>query len=99
MRPKPTRLPTHHGYGEIGLSRYIVLYFAQFAWLMLGLYLYSTAFWPSTCTPENLLEVYTCSLRLPESRGFREAALLTWLWATPILVLLEISRRVGKSKD
>lgn len=90
------RFPTHHGYGEIKLSRYAVLYVAQASWLALGVYLYWGAFWPSTCTPQNLLDIYACSMRLPESRGWREAALLTWLWATPILILLEISRRMGK---
>lgn len=93
------RFPTHHGYGEVKLSRYFALYIAQIGWLALGVFLYWGAFWPSTCTPENLLEIYGCSMRLPESGGWREAALLTWLWATPILIALEISRRFGKSDD
>lgn len=91
------RFPTHHGYGDVGVSRFLVLYLAQAAWLGLGVYLYADAYWPSTCTPDNLLEVYGCSMRLPENGGWREAALLTWLWATPILVALEISRRVSKA--
>ena len=93
------RFPTHHGYGELKVSRYLVLYIGQIFWLLLGIYLYWNAFWPSTCTPENLLEIYSCSLRLPESGGWHEAVLLTWLWATPILITLEISRRLGRSKD
>ncbi len=91
------RFPTHHGYGEVKVSRYFVLYLSQIAWLVLGVYLYSGAYWPSTCTPDNLLEIYGCSMRLPEGGGgWREAALLTWLWATPILVGLELSRRFNK---
>lgn len=93
------RFPTHHGYGEVKLSRYFALYIAQIGWLVLGVFLYWGAFWPSTCTPENLLEIYGCSMRLPENGGWREASLLTWLWATPILIALEISRRFGKSAD
>ena len=94
------RYPTHYGYGEIKLSRYFVLYLSQIAWIVLGVYLYAGAYWPSTCMPENLLEIYACSMRLPEDGGgWREASLLTWLWATPILVMLEISRRWGQSKD
>lgn len=93
------RFPTHYGNGEIKVSRYIVLYVAQLAWLALGVYLYWGAFWPSTCTPDNLIEIYGCSIQLPENGGWREAALLTWLWSTPILIMLEISRRLGRSKD
>lgn len=90
------RFPTHHGYGEVAVSRFLVLYLAQVAWFGLGIFLYADAFWPSTCTPQNLLEIYGCSMRLPENGGWREAALLTWLWATPILIALEISRRMNK---
>jgi len=94
------RFPTHYGYGEIKVSRYFVLYTSQLAWVVLGFYLYSGAYWPSTCTPDNVFEIYACSMRLPEDGGgWREAALLTWLWATPILLALEISRRWGQSKD
>lgn len=94
------RYPTHHGYGEIKVSRYFVLYLSQIAWLVLGLYLYAGAYWPSTCQPANLFEIYACSIRLPEDGGgWREASLLTWLWATPILIMLEISRRLGKDQD
>lgn len=91
------RFPTHHGYGEIKFSRYFVLYVSQIAWMALGIYLYSGAYWPSTCTPDNLWEVYSCSMRLPEDGGgWREAALLTWLWSTPILIGLEVSRRFNQ---
>lgn len=93
------RFPTHYGYGEVKVSRYMVLYLAQIGWGVLGYYLYADAFWPSTCTPENLLEIYSCSMRLPESGHWREAALLTWLWSTPILIALEISRRFSKGQD
>ena len=94
------RFPTHHGHGEVKISRYLVLYVAQVCWFALGAFLYWDARWPSTCAPGNLLEVYTCSFGLPENGGgWREAALLTWLWATPILVLLEISRRMNKGDD
>lgn len=93
------RFLTHHGYGEIKVSRYLVLYVAQAAWLVLGIYLYSGAYWPSTCQPGNILEIYGCSARLPQDGGgWREAALLTWLWATPILIALEISRRMDKGQ-
>ena len=92
------RFPTHYGYGELKISRYLVLYFAQVCWVGLGVYLYWDARWPSTCTPSDLFEIYSCSMRLPESRGWREAALLTWLWATPILVMLVLSRRFARGE-
>ena len=98
MASPHNRFPTHYGCNEIGVSRYLVLYFSQVCWLALGVVLYWGAFWPSTCTPENVLEIYGCSMRLPENGGWREAALLTWLWATPILIALEISRRVNKTE-
>lgn len=91
--------PTHHGYGDIKLSRYLALYVAQAGWLVLGFYLNAKAFWPSTCTPETVFEIYACSMRLPESHQWTEAALLTWLWATPILVVLELMRRFGPKED
>ena len=99
MSSRPNRILTHHGHGEVNISRYLALYITQIGWFALGVFLYWDAFWPSTCTPENLLDIYACSMKLPENGGWREAALLTWLWATPILILLEISRRVGKNRD
>ena len=100
MSGKPDSIPTHHGHGEIKLSRYFVLYAAQIAWVALGVYLYWGARWPSTCIPDSFLDIYACSFGLPEDGGgWREAGLLTWLWATPILVALEISRRLGRNKD
>ena len=94
------RFPTHHGYGEVKVSRYFALYLSQIGWLALGVYLYSGAYWPSTCQPNNLFDIYACSMRLPEDGGgWREAGLLTWLWATPILVGLELSRRLRKDPD
>lgn len=99
MAGKNSRFLTHHGYGEFDLSRFVILYLAQVGWLGLGIYLYNGAFWPSSCTPGNMLEVYACSFELPESGGWREAALLTWLWSTPMLVALEVSRRFSGRKD
>ncbi len=93
------RFPTHHGYGDVRVSRYLALYIAQAGWLVLGAYLYSIAFFPSTCTPKTLLEVYPCALRLNESGHWKEAALFVWLFTTPLLIALEVSRRMGKSKD
>ena len=93
------RYPTHYGHEDLRVSRYLALYLAQIGWFALGVYLYWYAFWPSTCTPETFLEIYGCSMRLPESGGWREAALLTWLWATPILFMLELSRRFAKGED
>ena len=83
----------YHGKADLGMSRYFAMYLAQAGWILLGLYLLQNAYWPSSCRPEGLLEVFACSIRLPESRNWVEAALLTWLWSTPILVLLDLSRR------
>lgn len=94
------RFLNHHGYGEVKISRYLALYVALVGWFLLGIFLYSGAYWPSTCQPANLLEIYGCSARLPQDGGgWREAALLTWLWATPILIALEISRRFNKKEE
>ena len=83
----------YHGKADLGMSRYFAMSLAQAGWILLGLYLLQNAYWPSSCRPEGLLEVFACSIRLPESRNWVEAALLTWLWSTPILVLLDLSRR------
>jgi hypothetical protein len=87
------RAKKYHGAVDVGLSRYFALYIAQLGWVLLGIYFLRNAFWPSTCQPHTLMEVYACSVRLPENRHFIEAALFTWLWTTPILILLDVSRR------
>lgn len=78
------------------MSRYVALYVAQLGWILLGVYLLRHAYWPSTCVPEGIIEIYACSYRLPESRDWVEAALMTWLWSTPILLALDIMRRFQK---
>lgn len=87
------RANKYHGTAEHALSRYFALYVAQAGWILLGVYFLRNAYWPSSCTPHTITEVYLCSPRLPESRHFIETALSTWLWTTPILILLDISRR------
>lgn len=86
----------NHGTAPVAVSRYFALYFTQVGWLVLGAYLFSKALWPSTCRPSDLLEVYACSSLLAEQRGWVEAALMTWLWSTPLLIALEILRRFNK---
>ncbi|MFC3098831.1 hypothetical protein [Alteraurantiacibacter palmitatis] len=90
------RSRTYYGLGDVRASRYFALYAAQIGWLALGWYLYHHALWPSACTPANLLAAYKCSLQLPESGNWPEAALFSWLWSTPMLLALEISRRMNK---
>lgn len=93
------RFPIDHGQRELGFSRHLVLHGAQVFWLALGAWLYLGSYWPSTCTPQDLLDVYACSTRLPESGRWQEGALLTWLWSTPLLALLEICRWLPRSSD
>ena len=83
----------YHGTPDLGMSRYFTLYVTQMGWLLLGIYLLKNAYWPSSCRPTGIIEIYTCSMRLPESRNWVEAALLTWLWSTPILLALDVIRR------
>ena len=87
------RAKKYHGMADLGLSRYITLYITQLGWVMLGVWFLRNAYWPSSCTPRTLYEIYACSPRLPESRHFVESALFTWLWTTPFLILLDVSRR------
>jgi hypothetical protein len=89
-------VPHLHGNGEVAVSRYFALYLAQAGWLTLGLYLFSRAYWPSTCRPDTFLEIYSCSMRLAESRGWVESMLMTWLWSTPILITLELMRHYDR---
>ena len=93
------RFPTHHGYGEVKVSRYLVLYIAQLGWVMLGVHLFAITMWPSACSPNDLLQVVTCSIQLPEMGGWQQAALFTWLWTTPLLLALEISRRISRARN
>jgi hypothetical protein len=92
------RFPQQFGTPEVGMSRYFALYLAQAGWLVLGFYLLANAAWPSSCRPDTVVKFVTCSIRLPENRGWVEAALMTWLWSTPMLVALELSRRLRKPK-
>jgi len=89
--------PHHYGVKPVGLSRYFALYITQIGWLSLGAYLISNAYWPSTCRPDTLETLYTCSFRLADNRGWVETVLMTWLWSTPLLIALEISRRFQKT--
>jgi hypothetical protein len=77
----------------------VALHLARAGWLILGVALLSGAHWPPSCTPEGWLDIvgaYRCSLRLTEQRGWMEAALLTWLWATPILATMGLLRWIRR---
>ena len=88
--------PHLHGNGEVAVSRYFALYLAQLCWLALGFYLFSKAYWPSTCQPNSLYDVFACSMRLADQRGWIESTLMTWLWSTPILIMLEVMRHYDR---
>jgi hypothetical protein len=89
------KIAHQHGTAELGISRYFALYLAQAGWLLLGLYLVRHAMWPSSCLPTTVMKAVTCSIHLPDNRGVIESALMTWMWSTPMLLGLEISRRFG----
>ncbi len=84
----------HNGLGDPRPSRYAFIHLGHLAWLVVGAWLYLRSIWPSTCVPGDLIELYTCSSRLPESGRLSEGLLLTWLWATPLLVGLAAGRRL-----
>lgn len=88
-----------HGQAEVAASRYLALYLTQICWIALGAFLFSRAYWPSGCRPDGFVSVYQCSVHLPDNRGWVEAALMTWLWSTPLLVALEILRRFNKPEN
>ena len=93
MGVKHITRPHLWGNSDVAMSRYFALYFTQLCWLAFGIYLLQHAYWPSSCKPESFVEVYTCSIRLADNRGWIESTLMTWLWSTPLLVGLEVSRR------
>ena len=80
-------------------TRFAALYITLLGWMVLGLVLYAHAAWPASCTPAGLIDLYTCSPRLPETGRWAEMALLTWLWATPMLALLEAARHLRRVID
>jgi len=88
--------PHLHGNGDVAVSRYFALYLAQAGWLALGAWLFANSYWPSTCQPEGFVEVYECSMRLADQRGWMESSLMTWLWSTPILAALEVMRHYNR---
>ncbi len=95
-QPKPIR--KLYGQPEVALSRYILLYSLALGWIVLGMFLLARAVWPSSCDPAGLVAMYRCSVELPVNRGWVEAALLTWLWATPLLIGLELARRFSRGR-
>ena len=96
MAKKDKTQPHQYGVTPVGVSRYLALYITQIGWLSLGAYLLANAYWPSTCRPDTLTKIYSCSFRLADNHGWVETVLMTWLWSTPLLVALEISRRFHK---
>jgi hypothetical protein len=92
------RIAHQHGTADLGISRYFVLYFVQLCWLGLGIYLWFHATWPSSCLPTTAWKFVTCSIHLPDNRGVIESSLMTWLWTTPLLLMLEVSRRLNAPK-
>jgi len=90
--------PHLHAATPVAVSRYFALYLAQIGWIALGAYLFAHAYWPSSCRPDDVLEIYGCSMRLADQRGWVESGLMTWLWSTPLLLALEISRRFNKPR-
>lgn len=92
------RIPHQHGTPDLGLSRYLALYAAQIGWVILGAYLLLHATWPSSCMPTTASRAILCSIHLPDNRGWVESALMTWLWITPMLLGLELSRRWNQRK-
>jgi len=76
-------------------ERSVALHLARAAWLVLGAALLLKADWPPSCTPRggwDIVGAYQCSIRLADQRGWIEAVLLTWLWATPILAIMILLR-------
>ena len=61
---------------------------------MLGIYLLVGAVWPSACQPINPFEIYSCAAQLPMSGRWQEAALLAWLWISPLMLALVVLRRL-----
>ena len=97
MRTKGKPQPQLYGVAPVGISRYFALYFTQIGWLLLGGYLLANAYWPSACRPHDVLQVYTCSAQLARGEStWVEPALMTWLWTTPFLLVLEVMRRFKK---
>jgi len=94
-----SRTPQLHGMSPVAMSRYFALYLAQLGWIVLGVYLMQKATWPSTCQPDDITKFVTCSMRLADNRGWIESSLMTWLWSTPLLVGLEVSRRWQMFRD
>lgn len=91
----PAPIPQQFGVTPVAISRFFALYLTQIGWLALGAFLLANAVWPSYCQPATLAKFVLCSVHLPDNRGWVESALLTWLWVTPMLVALEISRRLS----
>ncbi|OYW46943.1 MAG: hypothetical protein B7Z33_00815 [Sphingomonadales bacterium 12-68-11] len=91
----PANIPHQYGVAPVAISRFFALYLAQICWLVLGAFLLANAVWPSACQPTTVAKFVSCSIHLPDNRGWIESALLTWLWSTPLLIGLEISRRLN----
>lgn len=89
-------LSLRRSYYEWGPLRFVLLMLCVLSWVGLGYYLLATATYPARCPGDTLYGLYECSFELPTTRGWHESALFLWLWATPLLLLMEISRRSNK---
>jgi len=89
-------LSMRRSYHEWGPLRFVLLMLCVLSWVLLGIYLLNTAVYPARCPAVSLYTLYECSFELPTTRGWHESGLFLWLWVTPILLALEISRRLNK---
>jgi hypothetical protein len=83
---------------ELGPLRFVAVALMVLAWVIGGYYLLRTATYPARCPGLSLFGLYECSFELPRTRGWRESGLFVWLWSTPILFGLEVSRRMQRTK-
>ena len=94
MRARGTT-PHQFGVTPIGVSRYLALYVTQIGWLSLGAYLLTNAYWPSTCKPETLSKIYSCSFRLADNHGWGSAYHVMIACAVITVILMLFTWNVG----
>lgn len=96
--PRPL-LGMVRSYREFGAIRFTVFVLAIVLWIGFGLWLREVAVYPARCPGLGVVEAYECSFELPATRGWHESALFVWLWSTPILFILEVSRRLARKPE
>lgn len=96
--PKKLSITMERGLRDAGFTEYALAIAGAAAWVVLGTFLYINATYPAQCPGDTFVDAYMCSPELPLSGTLVESGLFLWLWATPMLLILELRRHTRRRR-